>query len=173
MSGAIYKCYNKQPFVTSESLLLYIWMSGLLIGIVLTLFCGDYCYSLFGTFLFSTGIHERVLFAILPFLLSALAVTFLHPAWLYLICGLKATIFMVCCLTLCMKFGQAGWIARWLFMFTDACSAPIFLFYCLRNVSNCRRKCWYEYTLLLVFLIGILIVDYRIVSPYAAKFGFF
>lgn len=117
------------------------------------------------------GEKRNLLFTILPFLLSAFAVSFRHQSWLFLICCIKATLSSFNYGILCLYYGQAGWIARWIFSFADICSMPLLFFYWLRNLSPSGRTYWQDHIVICIVLIVFLWIDYRFISPFGAKIG--
>lgn len=171
MSGAIYKSNPDRMLMCRQGLFGCIWLSGLCIGVVLVAVLADELSFL------SPGLYPilflnsvKFLFSFLPFLLSALAVYFLHGRCLFWICGLKAIFFSSCCCLLCKYHGQAGWLACCLFMFFDVCSLPLLFYYWLSTSCANRGKFWRRLALFILILIGIFIIDYRFVTPYAVKF---
>lgn len=173
MSGAIYKCKRNQWPIHGASLLMIIWLLGLLVGVVFAVRVVSNRASLLSLLCeVSLTTPCKYVLLILPFLLSATAVFFSHPRWLYCICGIQAVLFSVSATLLCLCFGQAGWLAYWLFLFCNACSLPFLYCYWLRNLSgdNSRgvREC-----ILLLPTVALIIVDYRIITPYVTKFGLF
>lgn len=174
MSGAINK-YNGSNtlYFSSVSTLERIWLIGLLVGIVFTSFGIERCDTLLPDILQCCfGSPKRILLGVLPFLLSATAVHLSHPRWLYWICGIKAVWFATCCFLFCYYYRQAGWLACLLFMFFDVSSLPFLFFYWLRNLSGYRsRKS--DKCIMFLSILSLIFIDYRIIIPYASKFGFF
>lgn len=171
--GAIYKRKSGQQRFGGISALMYIWLSGLLIGAILAfLEIGNRPSVLIGVSKICFATPLKYLLVILPFLFSAIAVSFLRPKVMYSICGVKAAWFATSCVLLCHRFGQAGWLAYWLFMFCDVCTLPFLYCYWIRNLS-CDRCIRGRELLLLLPVLALIVIDYRIISPYAMKFGFF
>jgi len=155
------------------SVLIHIWLAGLLFGTVLSIFSRDYLSTMLSViYPLFFSVPQRFLLTLLPFLLSAVAVSFSHPRWLFYLCGIKAVWFATGCYLMCLSYGSAGWLARWLFMFCDVSSLPLLFFYWLRLLCVPRKKRIYEQILFFAPLVTLIIIDYRIVTPYAAKFGF-
>lgn len=172
LSVALYKNDPNKRFFTPCICCVTLWLSGLLVGTAISYVCRKTLILHLTEIyvLFFCG-HRRILFCLLPFLLSALAVYFSHPGHLYWICGGKAILLAVNCCILCLQYGQAAWLARWMFGFFDACSVPVLFYYWLRNLYNGHRKGNLESIILLLILIALLFIDYRIISPYASRFG--
>lgn len=172
MSGAIHKHEGNRSGISSATLLVYIWLAGMLFGTLISILCREHLtswlpliYPVFGS------VHCKIFFPLLPFLLSAFAVSFSRSAWLFWLCGIKSTLFSACCVNLCLLYGQAGWLARWIFLFFDVCSLPLLFFYWLRNLGTHRDRHWYGRIVFYLVLLVLILIDYRIVAPYAAKFG--
>lgn len=173
MGSEIYKRNENTLKLSPGSSLVYIWISGLLVGFVLAFLCRGKIIGLvpiiYPAFLSAPG---KFLLSLIPFLLSAYAVIFSHPKWMFWICGIKAICFAVCSFLLCLCYGQAGWLARWLIMFFDTCSIPLLFCYWLWSFTENKSKNVYMHVIFALTIAAILIIDYRIVTPYAAKFGF-
>ena len=174
LSGAIHKREGDRLFSSPATFLVYIWLAGMMFGILLCFLFRAYLLSLF-TLIYPIffAVHCKILFVLLPFLLSAFAVSFSRPAWLLVICGIKATVFSSCCVILCGGYGQAGWLACWIFLFFDVCSLPLLFFYWLHNLSFHSSRRWFEHIVFFFALMVLILIDYRIVTPYATKFGIF
>lgn len=172
MSSVMYKSEPKRPSLATSTLLSYIWLTGLLFGTAVSFFIRDYLtafLSIFSPTFFS--VPGKFLIALLPFLLSAFAVSFSHHVWLFWICGIKAVCFSICCFLFCLCYGQAGWLARWMFMFSDVCSLPFLFFYWLRHLGTHGDRSFYKHIIFWLPVVALVIIDYRIVTPYAVKFG--
>ena len=96
--------------------------------------------------------------SLLPFLFSAFAVYIGAPWLLYGICFLKACSFGYISCGVFASFGIAGWLVRWLFLFTDLFSAAVLYHYCHRHISGVRTLtagCFWSYTGLLAFVSAV------------------
>ena len=161
-----------RPFLSSSTLLVYIWLLGIISGTVIALLCrAGLSLLLVAIYPVIFSLPCKLILSFLPFLLSAFAVYFSRPAWLFLICGTKAALFSFRCAILCLYYGQAGWLARWIFLFSEVCSLPLLLFYCLRSFGPNRGWRWFEHIIFFLVLVVLILIDYRIVTPYAGKFG--
>lgn len=164
------KCVSLRQ--SQVSILIHVWIIGLLLGTLLSLLAKDYLsakLSVFYLLFYSTPL--RFFLILLPFLLSAVAVYFSHLNWLIYLCGIRATWFAASCFFLCLSYGSAGWLARWLLMFCDSASLPLLFFYWLRLLSSSWEKRTYKHILFFAPLVVLMIIDYRILTPYAAEFG--
>ena len=173
MFGAAYKRKPGQRCFDDISVLMYVWLSGLLIGAILaSIEIGNRPSVVIGVSKICFATPLKYLLVILPFLFSATAVSFLRPKVMYSICGIKAAWFATSCVLLCHCFGPAGWLAYWLFMFCDVCTLPFLYCYWIRHLS-CDRCIRGRELLLFLPVLALIIFDDRIISPYAMKFGFF
>jgi hypothetical protein len=173
MSGAICKREHNDQRLEPVSLLIYIWLAGLFVGLVFPLICRDSLFWVFRlTYPISSAVLRRASLSVLPFFLSALAVFTSRSKWILYLCGLKATWFAINCYLLCVCYGQAGWLARWLFMFFDTCTLPILFFYWFRLLTVPSNKLIWMHICIFGIITLLLVIDYRIVTPYIAKFGF-
>ena len=101
----------------------------------------------------------------LPFLFSAWAVYISAPKLLYLIAFVNAIPAGLFCSAVCASFGSAGWLVRFLLLFTDICGTVFLFHYWLRHVSGNR---FFSAGVLCRYLaVGICFaaVDYCFVSP--------
>lgn len=160
-----------EPFGSAPHVLLSCtWLVGFILGLVIM-----YCFrsSLSEVLpllrLFHSKVSLKLMLTLLPFLLSVLTVSLSGPSWLYLICAIKAVCFSAHCLMLYLCYGQAGWLACWLFMFSDICSLPFLFLYWSQHISGtaCSLRKHFAFSLIVALL---AIVDYGIVTPYAVKF---
>lgn len=173
MSGVICKHERYSSRLSPSALLSWVWLVGLLIGLMGSFVGRDNFATVFSGFNPVTVSAPRKLFiTLLPFLLSVLTVSFIHRSWLYLICGAKAVCFAICCFLLCLCYGQAGWLACFLFMFFDVCSLPCLFFYWMRQLCTQDGTGRFQHIIFFLIIAVLAIIDYRIVTPYAAKFGF-
>ena len=104
------------------------------------------------------------LFLSLPFLLTCVF-WILGPAFLFPICYGRAFLFAFVHTLFFISFGSAGWLLRWLFLFSDCMSLPLFYFLLRRRLA--RRPAG-PLLPMLVILIGM--VDFCLILPKSAAF---
>lgn len=143
---------------------------GLLCGISVFYSVGDSFFALMriaGTR--HVSIVSLLSVVILPFLLSAFVVYFSKFALLLPVCFFKAFVFSGISFIIVRAYGPAGWLFRYLFLFSDCMVMPILYWFWLRYVDGKHRFCGWEAAALVA--IGLLIgsVDYRIISPMLAR----
>ena len=103
--------------------------------------------------------------ALLPFLFSAFAVYINAPLLLCVVSFLKAVLFAFVSSAVNVAFGNAGWLVRPMFMFTDFCGTVLLYHYWHRHITGVRRfsfRTFFLYQAVLVFAVWL---DDRFVSP--------
>ena len=104
----------------------------------------------------------------LPFLVSAFAVYICEPWLLYCVCFTKGLVFSFCSAAIMMAFGSAGWLFRWLLMFSELISLPFLYWFWQRHISSERGFSIAEFLSILCWLTLIGSVDYCCVTPFLA-----
>ena len=104
---------------------------------------------------------------LLPLLFSALAVYFSKPRLLYGIAFLKAFLFAFVSGSVVSCFGSAGWLARWLIMFSDCMSLPLLWLYWLRHIPGRNPFQGTDTILTASGLALIAILDHTLIMPLA------
>lgn len=154
----------------STLFLAFFWFLGLAFGILFFLLSGDSFVSLMrGTLTSSVSIIRVLCVSLLPFLLSAFAVFISEPRLLLLICFGKAFLFSFVSFGVIQAFGSAGWLVRWLLLFSDCASVPVLYWFWLRNISGNSRFCFWEICGFLSMELLIGSIDYCLVSPFLAR----
>lgn len=122
-----------------------------------------YCGSILSSQMPLAVISQPSIFGLLtssalPFLFSAFAV-YIHAPWLmYGICFFKAFSFAYISCCVFSAFTTAGWLVRWLFLFTDLFAAAALYHYCHRHISGVRNfsaGCLVGYAAVLLLVIGV------------------
>lgn len=114
------------------------------------------------------SISGLLLATLLPLLFSAFAV-YIRQKWLLIpIAFSKAFLFAFLGVAFMSAFGSAGWLVRWLLMFSDILTLPLLCFFWLRAFSQERSQslCFAVAVGVIAVFIGSL--DYTVVSPFAA-----
>lgn len=117
----------------------------------------------------SVSIVSLLRVAVFPLLVAALAVAIGQNRFLALLVPCKAFAFSVSSLGLMSAWGQAGWMMRFLLMFSDICSLWLLVLFALRYGSGQRRLTALAF---LGFLAGaclIVAVDVRCILPILAS----
>ncbi|MBE6976079.1 MAG: hypothetical protein E7439_02640 [Ruminococcaceae bacterium] len=103
---------------------------------------------------------------VLPYLFAAFAVYISKPKLLYLICFVKAFCFAMCGYGICVAYGSAGWLVRWLLQFSDICTVPVLCWFALRHLKGKGRTFRTDAMFYggIVMLVGYL--DFSLISPF-------
>ena len=105
---------------------------------------------------------------LLPLLFSAFAV-YIRQNWLLIpIAFVKAFLFAFLGIGVMSAFGNAGWLVRWLLMFSDSLTLPLLWWFWLRAFSSGRTDALRFAALVAVAAVLIGSLDYSVVSPFAA-----
>ena len=104
---------------------------------------------------------------LLPFLIAAYAVSISGLWLLYTVFSCKLFSFAYMGMLLWLAYGSAGWLVRFLFLFTDIVSVPLFCWFCTRRLMNWdkAKDFW-----LCIGLTGIaVLINWFIFSPFLVK----
>jgi hypothetical protein len=107
------------------------------------------------------------LFAVLlPFLFTA-AAAIISNHWLYHCLALiKAFLFSYHACIVSAAFGSAGWLIRYLLLFTDACTVPVLLWLWMQG-TDCHPRLQLRRTLVCSMISAIVgMIDFCVVSPF-------
>ena len=102
---------------------------------------------------------------LLPFLFSALAVYFSKSQLLYGIAFLKAFLFAFIATAVSSVFGNAGWLARFLILFSDSLNLPLLWLYWLRHIPGKRAYQAADAMVLACCICLVGIADYILIMP--------
>ena len=110
------------------------------------------------------SIFPLLISTLLPLLFSAYAVYIGAPRVLYGICFLKAwgLGYLSCCIF--VAFGDAGWLVRWLFLFSDIFAAATLYFYCYRYISGVRKLSAGSFSAYAGIMAVVSFLDYSVIS---------
>ena len=151
----------------STAFLALFYFLGLFFGAVFYISSGHIIPSLMRSVPYGTvSIVDLLCVTALPFLLSAFAVFISEPKLIFLICFGKSFLFSVISLGFFETFGSAGWLIRWLSMFSDIVGMPLLCLYWLRILSSGCRSSFCETFAFgsLIFLIGS--IDFCLITPF-------
>lgn len=151
------------------AILAVVWICGILCGASVFLVSGKHLLSMMrGLVSGSVSIVGLIGVSVLPFLFSAYAVSISESRLLFPICFCKAFCFAYISVGIFRSFGSAGWIIRWLLMFSELLTLPLLYGYWQRHVSGTCRFSGLETVSILAVLIFIGSVNYRCISPFLA-----
>ena len=149
------------------------WLAGLLFGAAMFLSAGNHILPwMRGVPYGSVSISGLLCVTALPFLFSAFAVYISEPRLLLLVSFGKAFLFSYVSLGILSCFGSAGWLIRWLLMFSDLMFLPALYWFWQRHISGSFRFSGTESLLMLSFCMLVGSIDYCCVSPLLAELIF-
>ena len=159
-----FSCRNPRWFLALS------WVSGLLLGAILSASAGESIASLMRALVYGDMSIVGLLFvAILPFLITAIAVRFSNPVLLYSSVFCRAFLCSYVALGLLMTFRTAGWLLCLLCLFCDYFRLPL-LWLCWLHAASGEGTAFLHRTILCVLAVGLASVfDYCIVSPFLAE----
>lgn len=101
-----------------------------------------------------------------PLIISAIVVHFSVPLLLLPLAFFKAFFFSFFSYGFVLAFGNAGWLVRWLFVFSDSCMIIPLLWLWFRNISGNRGTLKNDLVLCSVFAAFFGCIDYFTISPF-------
>ncbi len=107
--------------------------------------------------------------ALLPFLLSALAVSFSEPWLLLVISAFKAFSFTFCASGVTLAFGQSSWLVRIFFLFSDLCLIPVLYIYWLRHLKRGKNSSLWELPCCLGWAALVCGIDFWFIAPFLSS----
>lgn len=116
------------------------WVAGLLTGFFLGIRFFDHDHALvYQCFLKDGSLIGLAFSGLLPVLISVVAVRFslINIAAVYAYFKALSYGLLICCAAIC--FGSAGWLSRWLFLFTGTVGSLTYLWFWL-SYSRCSKK---------------------------------
>ena len=103
--------------------------------------------------------------ATLPFLFSVVAVYLDSPRNLFWLCFLKAFCFAYVSCAVMTAFESAGWLIRWLLLFTDICSVAVLYCFWHRHITGVRSFSPGTAAIYQAVLCLIAGIDFSVISP--------
>ena len=150
-------------------LLAIFWITGILSGILISYVAGSSVSSLMRSYLYgSVSIVSLVLVLYLPFLLSAIAVSFSGSVLLFPLAFLKGFLFSFVAMGIFQIYGAAGWLLHWFLCFSDLISLPLLYWYWMRLLDTAPSAAIRDGLLLLAPVYCIASMDYCLVFSYFA-----
>ncbi len=143
-------------------ILAYVWVSGLWFGIFTSVNAVD--FSLRHIALPEAVSLVGLLYVnILPVLLTVYASLF-RPHWVFLICFSRAFLFSFVSMSIFRTYGEGGWLLRYLFLFSDLVTMPIFYWIWLKGCTGSVFLSKYL-TAFFFFCLLISVSEHCIIAP--------
>lgn len=152
-----------------KAILAFSWSLGIVCGIWGYVSAGNALYPLMRNSPCGTmSIVGLLGISVLPFLFSAFAVSISFPFLLYPICFCKAFLFSFVSFGVIHSYEGAGWLIRWLLLFSDTVGVPLLYCFWLRHLPGFQKPSLSENVLFLILFLVLGWIDYRIISPFLA-----
>ena len=165
-----YAFFDRLRVASGSWMLAICWILGLLLGAIYGYRADpSYIHLMRMASSSRTSIVGLILVLYFPLLLSAFAVYSGRPQWLLPICFLKTFIFASCGSSLLTVFGSATWLVRMLLQFTDVCTLPFLLWFCLRNITGYNANTRFDFLVCLVAMTILGTLDFCVISPFLAS----
>ena len=150
------------------SLLLF-WCAGLLLGVYSGTAAEDVSLALMRAAAGSrVSIVNLLAVTVLPFLLSAFAVFFSRQWLIFPLCFGKAFSFGFCAYAVCGAFPGAGWLIRFLLLFSDQCFIPVLFWFWIRHIGGQKRNLRWDTAVCLGVAAVVGSLDQWLISPFLA-----
>ena len=101
----------------------------------------------------------------LPLLISSLAALFSIKSIILLVAFFKGLTFCCCSAHIIAAFGDAGWLLRWLLMFSDSLMLIPLVWFWNRNIFGSCKSFWFDITVCSIIGVAVGIVDLVFISP--------
>ena len=142
-----------------------LWVAGLIAGGFVFRYSGSNLVSQMPLAVGSQpSIFSLLNSTLLPFLFSAYAVYIGAPRILYGISFLKAWGLGYLSCSVFAAFGNAGWLVRWLFLFSDIFAAAALYCYCHRYISGVRKLSAGSFSAYAGIIAAVSLLDYSVIS---------
>ena len=149
------------------------WMLGLGLGALVFRYEKQHITALMPSVLCSqSSIIGLAASALLPFLLSAVAVYLSFPLFLIPICFSKAFLYAYISCGIYHFFCSAGWLIHGLLLFVDTLSIPVLYLYWLRHISGFRYFHPASTGIYFAALVLIITLGYHWIMPLTVALSF-
>jgi len=152
-------------FRTNALILPCVCLAGLICGAVAAYRCIPFSSQMLRLSFEPMSIVDAARIWCIPFLLS-LIFGFVHRRFVLLAAFIKSFTFSLCFCLCSHAFGDGGWMARMLLLFTSVCSYPVLCWLWLKQ-WNAKLRCRHI-ALSVIALMIISLIDHSLVSPFWA-----
>lgn len=154
----------------SPWLLALSWFLGMLLGVPAAVAASSFLVPMMHQSIqCAVSIPGLLAATVVPFLLSAFAVSLSEPWLLLIISTFKAFSFSFCSCGVSLAFGQSSWLVRFLFLFSDHLLIPLLYLYWMRHIrGQAINRSWELYGCIgAALLVGG--IDRFLVAPFLAS----
>jgi len=144
-----------------------LWVVCLFFGRRIALQTEDYLFAMMHTAVsVRVSIVDLLVLQLIPFCLSALAVYISVPYIIYPVCAVKAFLGGYSLGTIGIVYGDAGWLIRFLYLFTDTIMSPLLLWYWFKHISGANHSRHKHFKYVLLGLSAAAALEYFVISPF-------
>lgn len=170
----IRRCYRKWASFWRRNCNFFLacsWVSGLLAGQFLLLRADPSVYVLLRNAVSQpASIAGLFITAVVPFIFSAIAVSFSKPWLLVLLCFTRSLMFSYIVLGIAVSFGATSWLIRWIFLFSQCVSVSLEYWYWRHCISGEHGFDFIVFIFLISIVFLIVSLDYGVVLPFGVRF---
>ena len=148
------------------AILSVVWIAGLLTGAALA---NNISYQLVGYKLILDRISLLgLLFStVLPLAISAVAIIIQAPCLIFPVAFIKGLMHAYSTLVIYSVYGAAGWLAKWLFVFSDSILILFLLWFWLRMIAGKCTSFTRDLLICSIATVVVVCIDFLIVSPFS------
>lgn len=151
----------------SPWLLAFSWFLGMILGILAASAASEALIPMmYQSVQCSVSSPGLLVAAVVPFLLSAFAVSLSKPQLLLIVSLLKAFSYGYCACGISLTFGQSSWLVRLLFLFSDHILIPMLYLYWVRHIQGCTDRRLSELWCFIAFALLVAGIDCYFVAPF-------
>ena len=152
---------HKRKFFT----LFILWLFGLFIGCNLFYTCSFSFLSLMGSVVMQpVSIVGLLASMLIPFIISYLSIITNNSIYVLIVVFLKSISFGFTCTLLEDQYLSAGWLLRFLFLFSDYCFFPACCWFHLLGLED-KSRIRSSLIIILLFAVVVIMVNFSIISP--------
>jgi hypothetical protein len=163
------KCILLHVFNKLRSPIFFIcvfWISGLVTGLYAASNAPASVFPLVRSLLYHrTSIISLTLVIFFPIFVSCIAYWLDKSYCIFPIAFLKAFSYAYCTFNVVLAYGDAGWMMRWIILFSDSCFVVLLLWFWIRNFS--KGSVSFKFNLLVCCVLSTIIClfDYFAIIP--------
>jgi len=113
------------------------------------------------------SIVTGVVISALPFLVFYICLRYSAVFMIPPIAFLRAFVFMYCYGGLSLAYGDAGWLVRYLLLFSDYFTVPLLIWYTVKRLRQNRSKKDPYIRICLLSIVVVRCIDSFVISPFA------
>lgn len=117
-----------------------------------------------------TSIAVLIVTRFLPFLAAFIVCLLSRPIFVIPITFIKAFSFAFSAFGIVLAFGNAGWMMRWLLMFSDSFSVLLLAWFSIRNLSDNQKSLIKDFAACFLATMFFCVFEYFAILPLSINF---